>query len=843
MARKALLIGAQTNGLAGVENDVDAMDEALSRREFTIRRCTGEEASRAGILAAYEQLIAETGTDDSVFVYYSGHGGRLLAPPDELHPTREDRPAVQFIVPNDLEKSTEGDFRGITAATLSSLLALLTARTGNVAVMLDCCHSALASRKPDHRVKALHYPYEWAAEHVAEELTRYRGSPRRFLGNDLAVRLVACAPEEVAFEHTTARGPRMGMFTEAFVQALQDAGDLPVAWSSLMDRVRRAVLALTPEQRPEAEGPASRVLFGTQALEAAGALRILPGANPERITLQVAPLLGVKLDDEFAVMPAEATEADPAGAIATAVVDRAGSMEVHARLTFHGTWTAVPPGARAFQTRSSAPSVPVGVPDDPRAADLVLAIGTTALLRTAVPGETTVADVRIDDDGGMTLCDRFGPLHPPRPADGTQAGLIKADLVRLARAARLRELREDPGFALPAQVTVGWGRIVDGVEQPLRPAGEILYRGDRVFVRIANDGDQTVYVSLVDIGVGGEISLQTRFSPSGIRLDPKQSYVFGLDDLTGRLEGVSLTWPDGVETDTERPETLLILTSERPQDLSVLEQDGVHAQRSGTAPESPLEQLVRQIAVGGTRAVVMPSGPQIRYTVRFIDFDMSPVPAPTAEEVAFAIDDRPDPSVRLFTPRGAAPERVAVRLGELVVHRNRAVFGADVRVDAVVLTGGSHPGAPVYTAQTQRFSNVRDGDRLPLDKLLVYHGPATDFLDIAVFVSRDSTGSLELSDLMRAELGDAEVQGAAAQLAGLALAAPQAALAVASVAAGAVVVNVAYKLLRRAVGDSIGLYRTSLLAHERFGAGRHPADGSLRRAQDFSFSFTVEAVA
>ena len=228
--------------------------------------------------------------------------------------------------------------------------------------------------------------------------------------------------------------------------------------------------------------------------------------------------------------------------------------------------------------------------------------------------------------------------------------------------------------------------------------------------------------------------------------------------------------------------------------------------------------------------------------MRAIDFDVIDAPAPVAEVVTFEIDDRPDPSARLFTARGVAPKVVAVRLGELVVHRNRAMFGADVRVDAVVLTGGRPDGIPVYTAQTERFANIKDGDRLPLEQMLVYHGPATDFLDIAVWVSRDSTGSLALSDLLRGQLTDQEVQAAGVQLASLALTAPQAALAVGAVGAGAVIVNVAYRLLRGAVGDSIGLYRTSLLAHEEFGIGRYPADGTLRRAQDFSFSFTVQAV-
>ncbi|UWZ37090.1 caspase family protein [Dactylosporangium roseum] len=843
MPRKALLIGSQTNGLSGVEHDVAAIAEALGKRDFTITRCVGPDATRAGIHDAYEHLIAQAGPDDSVFVYYSGHGGRSL-------PTRaaQGRPPVQFIVPTDLDESVEGDFRGITAVELSMLLGRLTEKTHNVAVMLDCCHSAHMSRDPDHRVKALHYPFEWLDDHVTGQLGS--GSRRdlwRPLGNDNAVRMVACAPEQSAFEYTTATGVRMGMFTEAFTKALAEAGDLPVTWAALMDRVRRSVLALAPEQRPEAEGPSSRLLFDVMVEDAVGALRVVGGANPQRVTLEVAPLLGVQVSDEFAIMPPGAEAVDQASAVGTAVVDRLSTMAAHARATLHDGWTEIPVGARAFRIRTMAPKVPISLPvDDPRAADLLSRLGPTALLRPAEPDEAAIAAVTIDADGGMTVRDRVGPLHPPRPAGVSQATLIRADLVRLARAALLRELRDDPRRKLEDPVTVEWGRVIDGTEQPLPAFGDVLHTGERVFVRIRNDGGRPLYASLVDIGIGGRITLLTRFSPAGVRLGPGQQYVFGSDEVLGTLDGVALEWPAGVDRADARPESLLVLVADAPQDLGVLEQDGVHARR-GTADESALEQLVRQISVGGVRDFAPAGGPPVRYTVRFLDFDVTPVPAPRSEEVVFEIDDRPERSVRLFTPRGAAPRRVAVRLGELVVHRNRALLGADIRVDAVVTTGGAPPEAartttPVYTAQTARFSNVRDDHRLPLDNLLVYLGPATDFLDIAVFVSRDTKDSLALSDLMRQELVDQEVQAAGAQLAGLFLAAPQAAIAVAAVGAGAVVVNVAYKLLLGAVGKSIGLYRTSLLAHEGFGVGRHPADGSLRRAQDFSFSFTVEAV-
>ena len=125
--------------------------------------------------------------------------------------------------------------------------------------------------------------------------------------------------------------------------------------------------------------------------------------------------------------------------------------------------------------------------------------------------------------------------------------------------------------------------------------------------------------------------------------------------------------------------------------------------------------------------------------------------------------------------------------------------------------------------------------------MLIYHGAAVDYLDIAVWVSRDTSGSLALADLLQERLTAGDVQLAAGQVVGLLAAAPQAAIAVAAVSAGAVLVNTAYHLLTGIVGQSIGLYRTTLLAGEAFGVGR-PADQCLVRAQDFSFRYLIEDV-
>ncbi|MEU4192771.1 caspase family protein [Kribbella sp. NPDC026611] len=839
MTRKALLIGAQTNNLTGVLNDVEAMAGALEPRGFAIERLVTPQATRAAVLDAYEKLIVDAGADDAVVIYYSGHGGRLQAPDDR---------DLQFIVPDDYHDSDDEDFRGITGVELSVLLARLTTRTANATVILDCCHAAHMSRHPGLRVRSLLRPVIWKPtyEVVKEHLDRLTAggldvAKRPMVGNSRAVRVVACSPSESAWESANRDGVQMGLLTDALSRALRGAEGLRVNWSTLIDTVRRDVQDLAPTQRPEAEGPSERQPFETTDSKPLGTLPVAM-LGPDRIQLLGAPLLGVEAGDEFAIMPAAATGPEDGPAIGSATVDRVLPTVALAALRLQKPDESMPLDARAHRTRAAAPALPVRLPEDhPVTADLVKAMSMRPLLRLADPttdGQVPI-EVALDAQGELVVRDNGVPLHPPYPATTLGINSVMGNLQRIAQADALRRLAGDRARPLSHGVVFEWGRVQNDQEEPLPRTGALVfaYPKERVFFRLRNTGDQAMFVSLIDIGIASRISVLTATDPGGIRLAPGASYTYGWNEDLRRLTGVTMTWPDGVETTDARPETVLALISDGPVDVGPLRQRGVRTAAEPRSEASELERLLVQISTGSTREVGDAPASSVRYSVEPIDFMVSPTPPPTAERAKFLIDDRPQQPVRLLATRGLAPAKVAVRIAELFVHRNRALGSADIRLDAVVLTGGAGQ-QPVYRAQTTRFSNIRDGERLPLDNLLIYHGPAAEFLDIAVWVSRDATGSLALSDLLEEKFNNPAVGAAATTVAGLAMSSPHAAAAVAAAGAGAVLVNTAYDLLTRVVGQSIGLYRTSLLAQEQFGIGRH-----VRHPQDFSFTFSVEAVA
>ena len=611
----ALVIGAAVDGLTGVEHDVEAMAQVLRAYGFTVEMLSGKDATRAGILQAYERLIRMARPDQGAVVYYSGHGGRAAAPaatdggPDLMD--------LQFIVPVDFHDATPGDFRGITNVELSVLLARLTAVTRNVTAIFDCCHSGQVSRD-ELRLKTLvdHLtPYEVLQDHV--ERLRREGLRTDLLqsgGNQHAVRIVACAPEQSAFEYPGTAGTGIGMMTEALALALTETLGERVTWASVLDGVRRRVNVLQSSQRPDAEGPVRRLLFDTAEGEPLDTLRVTDlGAG--RLQLSCAALLGVRRGDTFAVVSASG------GKIGEMTVDRVGPMAAEGPVTTAAGIIEIPVGAQARRTSSAAPALPVRLPEvGVRSGDLERALALSPMLHAAESGEPASVEVLIDTDGALTVADGIGPLHAPRPAGPDSAARVVRDLVALARAQALRGLTVEGVWALNAPVDLEWGVVRDHARHRLPEAGAVVAVGTRIYISVRNnDPAEAVYVTLVDIGVSGRITVLTNFAAPGVRLRAGGEYVFGFDDHAGVLNGATLEWPDDLKPAHARPETVLLFVTSEPQDFSALSQDGISAKRTGI---SPLARVLRQIAVGGPRELRAAPDPAARFDVKTVSFDV-----------------------------------------------------------------------------------------------------------------------------------------------------------------------------------------------------------------------------
>jgi hypothetical protein len=591
---RALVVGSPGDNLRGVDHDVRTMAELLRERGFAVEVRTGDRATRAGILAGYNELIAQVRPDEPAVFYYAGHGFRAVV---ECEPLR----SWQGISPTDLSASTTDDFRGITAWELSIKQAQLTARTNNVTVILDCCYASQMSRDgtvQDAVPRALPHPFRLGFAAHLDALRAQYGAAFDAVdpsSNRDAVRLVACGQDQSAFEYPGADGTYRGVFTEALREVLREVGDAPVSWAEIGDAIRGRVLRRFPIQRPDIEGPAHRRLFSREEVAPGDAVTV--DAAQDRVRLGAGHLMGVALGDVYGVMPPGSREYRSASAIAELTVREvfATSSAAAPRSGRLGD-PALPRGAIAFPIEKTAVrrAVRIDVPAAARDA-VAAAVMATPTLRLAEPGEVlALATLRLMDgvDGALTIEDRAGVLYPPARFPHDLQAAVK-NLANLAAAQGVRELEGEHGVRAD-ELAIAWGTVDRGQPRRMAEHGSALALGDKVYVTITRKAQRTLHAHIFNIGLRGKIRLLTHADPAGVALSRERpDFVLG-QSANGAVLGVPLSWPAGMPREGfPRTDELVVIVTSTPVSLRSLEtvEHPVATRGAGSKLQDLLAQL------------------------------------------------------------------------------------------------------------------------------------------------------------------------------------------------------------------------------------------------------------
>ena len=643
------MIGSETYGLSGVNSDVALMASTLERRGFQVRTHIDGAATRAGIIEAYERLIAETseGSTEPVVVYYSGHGGRNTLEDAEERAQQGASSHLHFIVPFDMEASTEADFRGILAQELSDLQRRLTERTPNVTTILDCCHSATMSRDPSIVPKSVSrgFSVKGARAWLEEYEARRQSQPDLLdTSNQLAVRVVACDPTQSAYERTgaptasvTGRSPSSSPPRSTDSVSGRSAGESWASASGAPSPPRCRCSARRSRDRPTASSSRSARARGPgHSPSRSAAAR--PRSRPRRSSGS-PPVTPTRCSPT--TRPRSVRPRSPASS-----ADRA-ELEV--------TDGSADSAVSAIPTRShNTQPVRIDVAGD--AAGLVDdAVQRSSSLR-ADAAATPIAT--ITDADGLVVLDPDGRAVNARPLarDATGAGQAVEAAERIAKAIRLRSMTSSltQGAELAGTVTAELVTYDAGGRTARQAAGERLYVGDRVGITITNATDRTMYVAVLDVRPSYEVVMLSSDEPAGWKMGPGDVRVLGGDD------GASLSWNPDVPADESRLESIVVIAATAPQDFGLLQTGG--AKSRGSAP-SELEAMLGE-ARSGTRdfptAAATQGAPAIAYRVTSLDFDMVPSARPDLDEPAFSIREVPDVSMRLLQPRALAepPKRL-----------------------------------------------------------------------------------------------------------------------------------------------------------------------------------------
>jgi len=264
------------------DNDVDLLTHALTNAGFAerdIHTLKNEQASKAGIVAAFKQLLERTGAGDMVLLHYSGHG-QQVTDLDGDEADGLDEALVPYDAPADAKHTSEayeGD-KHFTDDELSGWWESLRAKagpTGQLIVIIDACHSGTLSRG-NSIVRGGMPPFLFAkggrrsggagsptGSQKEEDGSGYLPAAKGKEGNDRRAKFIlfsATRAEETDLEY---REKELGSLSYAIADALENkirsAGS---SFRDLFEYVRNTMAIIVPLQNPQLEGDKDAKIFG-----------------------------------------------------------------------------------------------------------------------------------------------------------------------------------------------------------------------------------------------------------------------------------------------------------------------------------------------------------------------------------------------------------------------------------------------------------------------------------------------------------------------------------------------------------------------------------------------------
>jgi hypothetical protein len=225
-----------------------------------------ELATAKQLRSELEALGRRARKDDRVFIYYSGHGGAQLVGGARVRQVESLLPC-DYTLPGSQIFDTE----------LNALLTRLVQSAPQLTMILDCCHSAGATRalapRPQHRTgdpRARFCPLETLSEDAAPApATTPMGRP----ASAEWLTVAACSATELAIERDF-DGTRHGTFTRGLLQVLEQLSAESLAVTTWRDIWTALTTASAPAQHPRLLGDDARPLSGLAVSLRAGDLLV-----------------------------------------------------------------------------------------------------------------------------------------------------------------------------------------------------------------------------------------------------------------------------------------------------------------------------------------------------------------------------------------------------------------------------------------------------------------------------------------------------------------------------------------------------------------------------------------
>lgn len=633
-SRHALLIGINSypnffgGNLAGCVSDVALVAQLLKERFLfldadieIITDETIEKPTRSHILTALERLVARTGTDDRVVLYYAGHGSRVRNPK---------RPSgySETIVPCDSGRSPMPN-RDILNDELRIYLQRLTDRTPHLTLIFDCCHSATLHRdRFGEGLRAVPADYR-TVEHVSNLGQPPDAAPAdsQWLSRiDRYVAFLACRDQEEANElrlsgaQKSAPSQTHGALTYHLVQELRRCSMEP-SNRELFEIAARRVTVAFPNQHPVCEGALARTVIQGTATEP---LRyaLVSCVEENTVLLDVGLSHGAVIGSEWEIFP-PGTQDFTMQALPRSVARIVSALAANSRAVLIADPVRVEPFSRAVETRRPVEfrlpvelvSVPGTDPDYAKKARILLERSGWLRLASAEPTAVRVYQLPPRSEASAELpVPQLATVDTECWAVVGQDGELWMQLIpvirlrllidNLEKLARQRFLRNLSNPQSPLCGKIVWQVVTDGTPEDAstfaastNPAQHAA--GTRIELLVWNKHSRALFLNFLLLDAEGGVHILC--PPTGGHLEIAAKW-------QGRLKEVeppALPFPADHSSLLQRRSAdptsirvhILLVVSNSPMDLTPLVQTKVRSRISSLfeGRETALGQMLRDV--------------------------------------------------------------------------------------------------------------------------------------------------------------------------------------------------------------------------------------------------------
>jgi hypothetical protein len=250
----------------GSVEDIPLVTEAYLQQGFKSKNITvikNEEATKAGIMSAFEELTKKLEAGDIVAIHFSSHG-QMVADDDGDEMDGFDEAIVCYDAQMVFSEEYTGQnhLRDDELQFLINEIRAVLGKSGDLLVTMDACHSGTMTRSPERTrgsAKPL-MPANYSPEQTKKrDMSIYEASnPFSVDGKELAPYvLISAARSYQPNSEYNGKGSLSTAMNKAFKGLNSD-----MTYRALFARIHKEMSIMVPNQNPAIEGEKDRQLFG-----------------------------------------------------------------------------------------------------------------------------------------------------------------------------------------------------------------------------------------------------------------------------------------------------------------------------------------------------------------------------------------------------------------------------------------------------------------------------------------------------------------------------------------------------------------------------------------------------